>query len=114
MSELEKKAEKVKLSKNEVKKLIDLGWKKPQLAEHFGLNLAQMTKALKRMDLKIRKFKEDDFVIVEDEEVTQITQNNSQNLDELVKEDFIFNGGIDKEVNLEENTIEEDTENFLM
>jgi hypothetical protein len=52
---------------------INEGWKKPQLAEHYGLPVAQMTKVLQQTGLKIRKFHQPKFVIVR----TEVPQTDS-------------------------------------
>lgn len=43
------------------------GWSRKQLMEHYGLNSNQLTKLLKRADLKVSRVKED-FVLVDEGE----------------------------------------------
>lgn len=50
---------------------VEEGWKKPALAEHYGLPVTQMTKALKDAGLRIRKFHAPKFELVDDTIISQ-------------------------------------------
>jgi len=45
--------------------MVDSGSKKEQIAEYYGLNIAQTTKLLKSAGLKIRKFHQPAFTLVD-------------------------------------------------
>ncbi len=53
------------VSKAKLTAMVDSGLKKDQIAECFGLNMAQTTKLLKSAGLKIRKFHEPAFTLVD-------------------------------------------------
>lgn len=59
----------VQISFSDLKQKVDSGWKKDQLAQHFGLPMAQMTKVLQQAGLQIRKFHRPKFELVMDENV---------------------------------------------
>lgn len=74
---------------------VNEGWKKAQLAQHYGLPVAQMTKLLKDAGLQIRKFHNPKYVLVDDltgvvEEAidTQATTETSDM--EVVAEDVVL------------------------
>lgn len=54
----------IQVDYNELKEKVDAGWKRPQLAEHFGLKDSQMAKCLKDCGLKIRKFHKPAYQVV--------------------------------------------------
>ena len=58
--------ETVRIVPRVLKQQVEEGWKLPALAEHYGLPLTQMKKALKAQDLKIRKFHAPKFVFTEE------------------------------------------------
>ncbi len=53
------------VSKAKLTAMVDSGLKKEQIAETFGLNMAQTTKLLKSAGLKIRKFHAPAFILTE-------------------------------------------------
>ncbi len=53
------------VSKAKLTAMVDSGLKKEQIAECFGLNMAQTTKLLKSANLKIRKFHAPAFTLVD-------------------------------------------------
>ena len=53
------------VSKAKLTAMVDSGVKKEQIAECFGLNMAQTTKLLKSANLKIRKFHAPAFTLVD-------------------------------------------------
>lgn len=59
----------IKISKVDLAQKVEEGWKKAQLAEHYGLPMAQMTKVLQAAGLQIRKFHAPKFELVEEVEV---------------------------------------------
>ena len=63
-----------------LKHQVEEGWKLKPLAEHYGLPEAQMKKALKSLNLKIRNFHAPKFVFV-DETCDKIEDNVEQILD---------------------------------
>mgnify|MGYP000945259061 CR=1 FL=1 len=62
--------EQVKIKPSVLKEQIDNGMKMKELAEHYGLPVAQMKNVLKTLGLEIRKFKKPLWVIEEEPEVT--------------------------------------------
>ena len=80
---------------------VEEGWKLKALAEHYGLPDAQMKKALKALNLTIRKFHNPKFVFAEEQTTGQ----------EVVVEDIIAMEA--EEINHvveTENTVEENVE----
>lgn len=59
-------AEPISITIEDLSKKVEEGWKKPALAEHYGLPVTQMTKLLKEAGLKIRKFHAPKYVLVSD------------------------------------------------
>lgn len=57
----------VKISLTTLKKQVEDGMKKSQLAEHYGMSELQVGKLLKQAGLKIRKFHKPAFELVNDE-----------------------------------------------
>lgn len=57
---------------------VNAGWKKQALAEHYGLPMAQMTKLLQQAGLKIRKFHNAKFELINDSEGTSINHTVTQ------------------------------------
>ncbi len=53
------------VSKAKLTAMVDSGLKKEQIAECFGLNMAQTTKLLKSAGLKIRKFHSPAFTLID-------------------------------------------------
>ncbi len=53
------------VSKAQLTAMVDSGSKKQEIAEYYGLNMAQTTNLLKSVGLKIRKFHAPAFIIVE-------------------------------------------------
>ena len=63
----------IKISKVDLAQKVEEGWKKAQLAEHYGLPTAQMTKVLQAAGLQIRKFHAPRFELVDEvEEVEEV------------------------------------------
>lgn len=72
---------------------VEQGWKKAQLAEHYGLPVSQMGAALKQAGLKIRKFHAPKFTLVSsvsteelDVEASQEVSNEDTVTEEVVHE----------------------------
>ena len=62
----------IKISKVDLAQKVEEGWKKAQLAEHYGLPMAQMTKVLQAAGLQIRKFHTPKFELVEEVEEVEV------------------------------------------
>ena len=62
----------IKISKVDLAQKVEEGWKKAQLAEHYGLPMAQMTKVLQAAGLQIRKFHAPKFELVEEVEEVEV------------------------------------------
>ena len=62
----------IKISKVDLAQKVEEGWKKAQLAEHYGLPTAQMTKVLQAAGLQIRKFHAPKFELVEEVEEVEV------------------------------------------
>ena len=72
-------AEVVTISKSDLTQKVNDGWKKPQLAEYYGLPVTQITQALQQAQLKIRKFHKPKFVLVEETAVAvEVTDVNEE------------------------------------
>jgi hypothetical protein len=56
----------VEITLSDLRAKVEAGWKKPQLAEHYGLPQAQVGKLLKQAGLTIRKFHQPKFALVDD------------------------------------------------
>jgi len=59
------KKQPAEVSKAKLTAMVDSGLKKEQIAECFGLNMAQTTKLLKSAGLKIRKFHSPAFTLID-------------------------------------------------
>lgn len=59
------KKQPTEVSKAKLTAMVDSGLKKEQIAECFGLNMAQTTKLLKSAGLKIRKFHSPAFTLID-------------------------------------------------
>lgn len=67
--------EQVKIKPSVLKEQIDNGMKMKELAEHYGLPVAQMKNVLNTLGLEIRKFRKPLWVIEEEEpEVTNLEE----------------------------------------
>ena len=87
-----------------LKKQVEEGMKKDELAKFYGLPVMQMTKLLKSAGLEIRKFRRPSFVLINDtEEVTNEVVNTIATQPETPKD-------CDAEI-LSENSSEEVCEN---
>lgn len=64
----------VKISLTTLKKQVEDGMKKSQLAEHYGMSELQVGKLLKQAGLRIRKFHKPAFELVNDEEIAKVTE----------------------------------------
>jgi hypothetical protein len=104
-------SDQVKIVPSVLKAQVEEGWKLKPLAEHYGLPVAQMTKALRALGLKIRKFHAPKFTFVE-----EATEENADiadiavNAEEVVVEELTTNAPIQAENAqqvLEENTEQE-------
>ena len=62
----------IKISKVDLAQKVEEGWKKPQLAEHYGLPMVQMTKVLQAAGLQIRKFHAPKFELVDEIEEVEV------------------------------------------
>ena len=65
----------IRITKQDLSKKVQDGWKKKALAEHYGLPVTQMTLALKQAGLTIRKFHMPKFELVDEvneEDVAEI------------------------------------------
>lgn len=62
----------VRITLSDLTEKVEAGWKKDALAEHYGLPITQMTKALQQAGLRIRKFHRPKFELVGLEE-TEVT-----------------------------------------
>lgn len=56
----------VRITKSDLTQKVEEGWKKDQLAQHYGLPMSQMTKVLQQAGLQIRKFHRPKFELVDD------------------------------------------------
>ena len=66
--------EPVKIILAVLRKQVENGMKRKELSEYYGISEAQMAKALKSACLKIRKFHEPAFQIVDEEPVTDLVE----------------------------------------
>lgn len=65
--------EPVQIVKSVFTQQVNEGWKREQLAEHYGISPADVSRALKQLGLKIRKFHKPKFILV-DEEGTEVQE----------------------------------------
>ena len=54
----------VQVNFEDLKERVDAGWKRAELAKHYGLNESQMARCLKDCGLKIRKFHKPAYQII--------------------------------------------------
>ena len=64
----------VKIKPSVLREQIDNGMKMKELAEHYGLPVAQMKNVLKTLGLEIRKFRKPLWVIEEEPEVSNLEE----------------------------------------
>ena len=67
----------VKISLATLKKQVEEGMKRKELAEYYGIPETQMAKALKSVGLKIRKFHNPAFELVMEAEETQVEETEN-------------------------------------
>lgn len=79
---------------------VEEGWKLKALAEHYGLPDAQMKKALKALNLTIRKFHNPKFVFAEEQTTGQ----------EVIEDTIAMEAEEVNHVVETENTVEENVE----
>jgi hypothetical protein len=79
---------------------VEEGWKLKALAEHYGLPDAQMKKALKALNLTIRKFHNPKFVFAEEQTTGQ----------EVIEDTIAMEAEEINHVVETENTVEENVE----
>ena len=65
----------IAITRKDLEQKVQDGWKKTALAEHYGLPMLQMTAVLKQASLKIRKFHEPKFILVDDEDETSLVED---------------------------------------
>ena len=76
----------IKISKVDLAQKVEEGWKKAQLAEHYGLPTAQMTKVLQAAGLQIRKFHAPKFELVDEvEEVEEVEVLDTVDVSEAIE-----------------------------
>lgn len=68
---------------------VNEGWKKPQLAEHYGLPMTQVTKLLQTAGLKIRKFHLPKFELVDDTQEPGIPMESIEEISTRSNEDSV-------------------------
>lgn len=62
---------------NELKEQVEVKrWNRKQLMEHYGLNSNQLTKLLKKANLKVSRVKEAFILVDEDEEKVSLMDEN--------------------------------------
>lgn len=89
-----------------LRKQVEEGWKLKPLAEHYNLPVAQMKKALKALDLTIRKFHAPKFEFVEEnteESVTDINVETQNTVEEEVTESDVQGSILEAELKTQEN-----------
>lgn len=79
----------VKISLTTLKKQVEDGMKKSQLAEHYGMSELQVGKLLKQAGLKIRKFHKPAFELVNDELAPAITEVEFQPVVDVVEDEAL-------------------------
>lgn len=77
----------VQVTLSDLTNKVNEGWKKQQLAQHYGLPVAQMTKLLRDAGLQIRKFHNPKYVLVDDTAETT-TENVAEVAPESVTTDM--------------------------
>ena len=68
----------VEITKSDLSQKVQDGWKRKQLAEHYGLPETQMAQLLRDAGLQIRKFHAPKYVLVDDvsEAVAEVVQDS--------------------------------------
>ena len=86
MSNLEKTTKKVSLKT--LKEQVEKGMKKEELAKFYNLPVAQVTKMLKAAGLKIRKFHEPAFELINDEFIEEpiVSENQEVSNENVIEE----------------------------
>ena len=95
--------EQVKIKPSVLKEQIDNGMKMKELAEHYGLPVAQMKNVLKTLGLEIRKFKKPLWVIEEEPESLESIEDlpepeaevealAQQGIEEVPSNTFVYGG----------------------
>lgn len=105
----------VKISLTTLKKQVEDGMKKGQLAEYYGMSELQVGKLLKQAGLKIRKFHKPVFELVMDELEPVVTEVETQPIagvleEEPMKEYWGMTASVAEEPNLFGETVEEPEE----
>jgi heterodisulfide reductase subunit C len=91
---------KIEIRLSTLRQQVEEGWKKAQLAEHYGISVLEMGKHLKNAGLKIRKFKEAKATLINDE-----IDSTSENLHPAVEE---FTGIVEEARAEVQETVEEE------
>ena len=101
-----KETKKIVLS--ELKKQIEEGMKKDELAKFYGLPVTQMTKLLKSAGLEIRKFRRPSFELIDDTEKVTETPNQPEEKTSEVDKNPIAEATVvsEENANLAESTPE--------
>lgn len=95
--------EQVKIKPSVLKEQIDNGMKMKELAEHYGLPVAQMKNVLKTLGLEIRKFRKPLWVIEEEPESLEAIEDlpepeaevealAQQGVEEVPSNTFVYGG----------------------
>jgi len=71
---------------NTLRQQVEEGWKLKALAEHYDLPDAQMKKALKSLNLTIRKFHSPKFVFAEEELTIEEEINQDIEINDTIEE----------------------------
>lgn len=64
----------IKITKTELEALVNKGYKRKDLAEHFGLNMSAVGRLLKEASLRIKAYKGKSFVLVDDTEKEEVEE----------------------------------------
>ena len=97
----------VKISLATLKKQVEEGMKRKELAEYYGIPGTQMAKALKSAGLKIRKFHNPAFELVMEAEETQVEEIEVEEEPDTTLPYLVFTKPV--EVETEEEEIEADS-----
>lgn len=91
MSQEKQTTEKIAITKTELSRLInDQRYKAEDVANHYGITVAQAKRAVKAAGLRFRKFHVDPFVIIDDEAPvadSQVTTEVKEEVEQEVKEE---------------------------
>lgn len=68
----------VRITIEDLTQKVNDGWKKDQLAEHYDLPKAQVTKLLREAGLQIRKFHKPKYELVRESEQEEVVDINVQ------------------------------------